>query len=710
MAAVAQGCGDGGGGAWQEARVVGGIGQGEHGSVEPEAQSAVGIEGGAGPGGAGGEVDEGEVGCVVGDIGADGRHKVERGAGGEAVEGDGRVGECQQGIVANEGDGDAVGGYITRVFEVECHGHGVAGIERCRGEGGDHGEGAVRLYHLEGAEGGAVLLSRGREGIGAHGEVGRKRKQSIAGSIGEDGGYQRVGHRVNESHIGVGGRGDGERRGAVGDGRRGVEGNGGSLGHVRHHRGVAHEVIDFPIVPFHGRAGGGALDGHVALHHHRPLRGAPLGVGLVMGVEGAVVDTEIGGVIGHRHRGANAAADAHGPIEVLSPIGAVAAADVAHSAGIVAFAEQGLAEAGALLELVGEAAVANHEAELLVVGHLVDMAVAEVGCTPPCGAAMGGIVDEASAEVVVGAHGGGIAGGAARECDVGGAGRDDGYIVLKVVYVGPSVGAIDIVGDGVIHGRVAIGVAVVAGIARVDACHHHGAVEEGGVGESVLLVHQGFEHLGFELGESLSREAAVVTVGDVVATGPCHVVEVGDMVVRDAGAMGVEGGELSHVAHEQHIGRCGVGEGGVGVEAFDIGGDGGGVGTHAGVAGVDDVCAEALALFPLDKGVEVAAEHVVGHDEEAHGGCGTHDFGIEAVQGLGTTVEGRRVVAVEQFPGAFHVGALIADGQRGMAADDDLAAHGVITHGRKLEARQTAVAGDAHCLDQSLLLSQKGIR
>ena len=128
-----------------------------------------------------------------------------------------------------------------------------------------------------------------------------------------------------------------------------------------------------------------------------------------MSVVHAVVCTEVVAVVGHAHAGTYAATDTYRPVEVFTPVGIVAAADIAYSTGILGLAEQGLAEAHALAVHVGLAAVAYHQAKLMVVAHGADMGVAEVGVAPAVGAAMGGIVYQACPHVVEAAHGGRIA-------------------------------------------------------------------------------------------------------------------------------------------------------------------------------------------------------------------------------------------------------------------------------------------------------------
>ena len=101
----------------------------------------------------------------------------------------------------------------------------------------------------------------------------------------------------------------------------------------------------------------------------------------------------------------------------------------------------------------------------------------------------------------------------------------------------------------------------------------------------------------------------------------------------------------------------------------------------------------------------MVAEHAIGHNKVAHGSRGADSLGVEVVQGLGAAVEGGRVVAVEHLLRALAVGTLVADGHGDLAADDDLAAHGVVAHGRELETCQTAVAGNAYGFYHSLTLA-----
>ena len=240
------------------------------------------------------------------------------------------------------------------------------------------------------------------------------------------------------------------------------------------------------------------------------------------------------------------------------------------------------------------------------------------------------------------------------------------------------MGTIDIVGDGIVHSRVAISIAIIATIAAVDAGNHNGAVEERGVGKGVLLIHQGLLYLRYQLLHILCGETSIVAVGDVVARGPSAVVEVGDMRVGVCGT--IKHRNLRHVAYKQHKGRCGIGCSGVGVLALQVGLDGTRGGAHCSFVGVDDIGQEAFASLPLHEGVQIATEHTVGHDEVAHRGGGADRLGIKAVQCIGAVVEGRAEVAVEELFCCFDVGVVVADGDGSLAADDNLAADGVVAH------------------------------
>ena len=353
-----------------------------------------------------------------------------------------------------------------------------------------------------------------------------------------------------------------------------------------------------------------ALDTHVALEHQVALRQHPLAVGLAVRVERTVVDTQVAGVVGHRHRGPYRAANTHGPVEVLVPIGAVAATDISHGAAVAILAQQRLAEAGCHLELVGQAAVAYHQAKLLRVGHGGHVARGEVGRSPTGGAAVGAVVDQSGALVVASAHRGRHRTGAALHRHVAHARRHDGGVVLEVHHLLVAVCPVDVVGDGIVHGGVGMGVAVVAAAAAVDASHHDGAVEERRVGEGVLLVHERLLHLRRQLGDGLCREATVIAVRQVVAAGPSGVVEVGDVVGRRSAA---EGGQLLVVADQQQIGGRRVGGGSTAILTLDVCLYGCGGGAHGGVVGVDNVGQEAFAFLPCHKVVQLAAEHAVGH-------------------------------------------------------------------------------------------------
>lgn len=336
-----------------------------------------------------------------------------------------------------------------------------------------------------------------------------------------------MGDVVGECHIGIGSNRDSETADAV-DQRGGCRDcHDRSLGKVGHDGGISHEVVDLPIVEF--ATGGRTLNSQVADHHDGTLGESPLAVGFAVGVAKAVVGTKVGGVIGHGHGGTDTAAQTDGPVEVFTPIGAVATTDVADGTTIVVLAQEGFAKAGGCFELVGKAAIAYHEAELLVVGHGGDVCGGEIGGAPAGGTAVGGIVYPSGTLVIKAAHSGRIGRSAAAHGHSRGNGDDSG-VVFKIAHLGKATRGVDVVCCGVVHGRVGMGVAIVTGSTPVDTSHEDSAVEERGVVEGVLLVHKGLLDLGRELADVLRGETAAIAVGDIVARGPADVVEVGDMV------------------------------------------------------------------------------------------------------------------------------------------------------------------------------------
>ena len=64
---------------------------------------------------------------------------------------------------------------------------------------------------------------------------------------------------------------------------------------------------------------------------------------------------------------------------------------------------------------------------------------------------------------------------------------------------------------------------------------------------------------------------------------------------------------------------------------------------------------------------------------------------------------------MEKRGGSLLISLDIMDRDQCMAADDELSAHRIVTHGGELEARQGAVAGYADVLNQSLVLAIEGV-
>ena len=166
--------------------------------------------------------------------GANGPRDVGRGTGGQTVN-QHRVGrEGEHGVVAGQDGDDVVCRSIAGVLEVESQGHGVAGIERSRGDGGNHSVGSCRLDHVDEAESSAVLLCRGGEAVGAGSQGGRQQEGGITRSVGEGRGDKGTRQGVSEGHIGVGRCHNRICRSAAGHRSDQAEGHGVGLGHIGH--------------------------------------------------------------------------------------------------------------------------------------------------------------------------------------------------------------------------------------------------------------------------------------------------------------------------------------------------------------------------------------------------------------------------------------------------------------------------------------------
>ena len=177
--------------------------------------------------------------------------------------------------------------------------------------------------------------------------------------------------------------------------------------HPGHEARVAHELVDFPIVFRHGVGPGtpcGAIYRHIACHQHLTGSGHTVSDCLAMGMEQSVVHTFAGGVVVGRHGMRDIAAHSDTPVEVLAPECRVGGADIADGTSTVTLAEQRLAEAGSLVKLVAQTAVANHKGRFPAVPHLIDMADGEVGTVPAVPVAVGAVVGQTHSAVVAGAE------------------------------------------------------------------------------------------------------------------------------------------------------------------------------------------------------------------------------------------------------------------------------------------------------------------
>ena len=93
--------------------------------------------------------------------------------------------------------------------------------------------------------------------------------------------------------------------------------------------------------------------------------------------------------------------------------------------------------------------------------------------------------------------------------------------------------------------------------------HQHSIVQVRRVWHGVLLILEGLIKDVGQLVGILGRETSVVAVRNIVAVSPGEIVEVSDM--RLTRNMGGEGGDLRHVAYQQHKRRCRIVIGRVGI-------------------------------------------------------------------------------------------------------------------------------------------------
>ena len=356
-----------------------------------------------------------------------------------------------------------------------------------------------------------------------------------------------------------------------------------------------------------------------------------------MGVTNLVVSAQVGSIVRQRHGGPDTAAVAqsHGPIKVLIPVGTVGAANIAHGTAIVVPPQQGFAKTGVLLKLVGQTAVAYHQAEFLRVAHAAYLVHRQLWRSPTGSAPVSRVVDESGTHTVAATHRGRVGAGAGTHIQVRHTGHDGG-IVLEIEDGVPAMGTVDVVGDGIIHGGVGMGVAIVACAASIHSGHHHSTVQKSGVGKGILLIHQRLVHLWGQLRHILCRETSHITVGNIVARRPADIIEVGDM----AGAGNSrEGGYLCHVAHQQQIGGGRQGGGGTVILSVQIILYRGGGRPDGTLVGINNIRNKALALFPCHKVVQLAAERAVGHNQIPHRSTRAHTLGVETIERLGTSLE-----------------------------------------------------------------------
>ena len=293
------------------------------------------------------------------------------------------------------------------------------------------------------------------------------------------------------------------------------------------------------------------FDSSIAGSDHSSYRVMPICKRFTVGVEQAVVHTEVRGIVGGVHCIADIVADTHFPAEIMRPVSGVCTTDIGGGTGIAFSAQQGFAKTGIVggsVELARQAAVANHEGGTVEVGHLRGVFSREIGLRPAVVESMGTVVDQPTAFAVhpdedIG-RGRGLA--ATRDGNTCGGKRD---IVLIVTYIGKAVARIDIGAGSIIHGRVGIAVSIVGSIALVYAGYEDCCAQIAVVGEGITLVEDGFLSLGKEFGHCAGRETTIIAVGDMITFGPSGIVQVCHMVVGRARATRRESRNLSMVAH-----------------------------------------------------------------------------------------------------------------------------------------------------------------
>ena len=111
----------------------------------------------------------------------------------------------------------------------------------------------------------------------------------------------------------------------------------------------------------------------------------PIGISLVVGVEMAVIGTQIPGVVFGIHGVGHGCAVANTPAKIMSPIGRVGSSDINNRTAVIAPTQKCLAKTCIILlgiELAREAAIANHNSGFVGVGEGCCMVGGKIGSTP----------------------------------------------------------------------------------------------------------------------------------------------------------------------------------------------------------------------------------------------------------------------------------------------------------------------------------------
>ena len=489
------------------------------------------------------------------------------------------------------------------------------------------------------------------------------RGAEVSGGIGVTAGHELV--VQGNAHIGVGDPNGDRNCGGGPDvdilGMRNAVAGGNLVMDVQ--RGIAHDVVDLPIVVLVPAA---ALLHRGIAHVNRLAEVCgPVVLGFAVGVEHGVVGAQFGGIVG-MGRGLGCFI-AHRPPVILTPVAAVAGPDVARGAPGGA-ADEGFPETDAVVELAGEAGVAHHHAVFVQVGHGGHVGGGEAGVSPASFPAVGGVVHEAPASVGVG---------------------DDGCVAgfrggKEIGVRGHSIGGVEIVGGAVVH----LAVALHWSVARVSPCDQNRFAQIAEVRHLGFLVDDRLGNHLLEFGGGGNRKAPVIQLRQIVRAVQPRVGEVRGMGAGAAG-VGHYADRTGNVAHDQEVGGHGIPRRGVVPEVLEIGFDAGGAvghgsaGAHGGNAGLD-----ALLVFPVHERLDVAG--VAGRTEDEHLHRGAH----HPVAVVGAPVEEGGAVEFFKFEGGGFAQQLFRGGRvasaeihadAGLMGDLQLAAHRIVARGLEVE-------------------------